>query len=237
MKANLLYEGKGKKVFMTENRRGTLVLSYKDEATAFNGKKKANFTGKGRLNNEISAHIFSRLQKQEIETHFIKKLNETEQLVHQTEIIPLEVVIRNMAAGSITKRLGMREQTVFQPPLVEFYYKNDQLGDPLINDDHARLLCHISDSEIAEIKEKALQINQQLIHIFAGIDVKLVDFKLEFGRLPDGSIILADEISPDTCRLWDRHTNKNLDKDVFRQGTGDLLEVYQEIYQRLEARS
>ncbi|WP_164670446.1 phosphoribosylaminoimidazolesuccinocarboxamide synthase [Virgibacillus doumboii] len=235
MKAALLYEGKAKRVYEAANKPGQLVLSYKNDATAFNGEKKASFTGKGRLNNEISSRIFPLLHANGVESHFIEKLNETEQLVYQTEIIPLEVVVRNLATGSITRRLGIKEKTPFNPPMIELFYKNDDLGDPLINDQHALFLSDVNEAELAEIKEKALAVNEQLKRIFDDVNVTLVDFKLEFGRLENGSIVLSDEISPDTCRLWDSATQEKLDKDVFRQGTGDLLEVYQEILTRLEA--
>lgn len=234
MERTLLYEGKAKKVYQVNDRTGEIILSYKNDATAFNGEKKSVFPGKGRLNNEISSLIFTKLREKGITSHFIKQLNKTEQLVYQTEIIPLEVVVRNVAAGSITKRLGMKERTPFNPPIVELFYKNDDLKDPLINDEHAILLTNISLNELKEIKEKALEINETLSEIFQRIGIKLVDFKVEFGRLPDGWIVLADEISPDTCRLWDVETMEKLDKDVFRQGTGDLIEVYEEILNRLE---
>ncbi|SHH86637.1 phosphoribosylaminoimidazolesuccinocarboxamide synthase [Virgibacillus chiguensis] len=234
MKGALLYEGKAKQVYEAKDATGKLILSYKNDATAFNGEKKSVFPGKGRLNNEIAAHIFSMLQDQGVKTHFIERLNETEQLVWQTEIIPLEVVVRNVAAGSITKRLGIEEKTVLEPPIVELFYKDDALGDPLINDEHALLVASITQAELQEIKTKALAINIHLQHIFQAIRIQLVDFKLEFGRLACGSIVLADEVSPDTCRLWDVATFEKLDKDVFRQGTGDLLTVYEEILNRLE---
>ncbi|WP_163970944.1 phosphoribosylaminoimidazolesuccinocarboxamide synthase [Oceanobacillus halotolerans] len=237
MKAELLYEGKAKKVYRAADEEGKLVLSYKNDATALNGKKKESFTGKGRLNNEISSLVFSYLKKKGIASHFIKKLNDKEQLVYETNIIPLEVVVRNMATGSITKRLGFTEKTPFQPPLVELFYKNDELDDPLINDDHALRLSDISQDELQVIKKDALMINTVLQEMFQTINLILVDFKLEFGRLPDGTIVLSDEISPDTCRLWDRHTQVKMDKDVFRQGIGDLLDVYEEILNRLEATS
>ncbi|MEW9676336.1 phosphoribosylaminoimidazolesuccinocarboxamide synthase [Lentibacillus sp. L22] len=236
MKAELLYEGKAKQVYRDTEAPDRLILAYKNDATAFNGKKQASFTGKGRLNNEISARIFAYLHEQGIETHFIEKQNETEQLVRQTEIIPFEVVVRNLAAGSITRRLGLEEKTSFTPPIVELFYKDDALDDPLINDQHALLLARITESELREIKEKALTINAALQELFLSINLTLVDFKLEFGRLASGCIILADEISPDTCRLWDIDTQEKMDKDVFRQGTGDLLDVYNVILQRLEDR-
>lgn len=234
MERTLLYEGKAKRVYQVNDILGEVILSYKNDATAFNGEKKSVFPGKGRLNNEISSLIFTKLREKGIKSHFIKQLNKTEQLVYQTEIIPLEVVVRNVAAGSITKRLGIKERTPFNPPIVELFYKNDDLKDPLINDEHAILLTNISLNELKEIKEKALEINETLIKIFQRIGIKLVDFKVEFGRLADGWIVLADEISPDTCRLWDVETMEKLDKDVFRQGTGDLIEVYEEILNRLE---
>lgn len=237
MKANLLYEGKAKRVYQAKGKSGQLVLAYKNDATAFNGEKKATFSGKGRLNNEISSLIFPILHGNGVKTHFIEKLSETEQLVYQTEIIPLEVVVRNKATGSIIKRLGIEEKTIFNPPLIELFYKDDGLGDPIINDQHALLLSDVTKSELDEIKEKAIEINKQLTKIFADVNVTLIDFKLEFGRLANGTIVLADEISPDTCRLWDSNTSEKLDKDVFRQGTGDLLKVYQEILQRLEEKS
>lgn len=237
MKTDLLYEGKAKRVYQAKDETGKLVLEYKNDATAFNGEKRGVFTGKGRLNNEISAYIFNVLNEQGIQTHFVERLSETEQLVHQTEIIPLEVVVRNVAAGSITRRLGLEIDTSFTPALVELFYKDDDLGDPLINDEHALFLSDVTKSELQEIKDKALEINQQLIKLFESVNLKLVDFKLEFGRLASGCIVLSDEISPDTCRLWDKTTNENLDKDVFREGTGDLLEVYQKLFDRLEART
>ncbi|UJL47242.1 phosphoribosylaminoimidazolesuccinocarboxamide synthase [Virgibacillus sp. NKC19-16] len=237
MKDALLYEGKAKQVYAAKNKPGQLVLSYKNDATAFNGEKKEVFNGKGRLNNEISSRIFPILHENGIKTHFIERLNETEQLVYQTEIIPLEVVVRNKATGSITKRLGIKEKTPFEPPLVELFYKDDDLGDPLINDEHALFLSNVTPSELKEIKATALEINKSLSTLFESINITLVDFKLEFGRMEDGRIVLADEISPDTCRLWDSNTQEKLDKDVFRQGTGDLIEVYEEILQRLEATS
>lgn len=233
MKAELLYEGKAKRVFQAADQPDKLVLSYKNDATAFNGKKKATFAGKSRLNNKISSQIFEYLREKGMESHFIKQLNENDQLVKKSDIIPLEVVVRNIAAGNITKRLGIKEKTPFFPPLVELYFKNDDLGDPLINDEHALLLTKITSTELQEIKSKALQINKLLMLLFLEVNVVLVDFKLEFGKIKD-AIVLSDEISPDTCRLWDKETGDKLDKDVFRQGTGDLIEVYEEILRRLE---
>lgn len=234
LKTELLYEGKAKKVYQACGEPGKLVLSYKDDATAMNGEKKATFVGKGRLNNEISSRIFTYLRAKGAETHFIKRLNETEQLVYRTEMIPLEVVVRNMAAGNIAKRLGIEDATAFDPPIVEFYYKNDELGDPFINDEHALFLTNVTPAELQEMKNKALKMNDLLRELFSKVEVILVDFKLEFGRNAEAQIVLSDEISPDTCRLWDKTTQDKLDKDVFRQGTGDLLKVYEDILKRLE---
>lgn len=235
MKGKLLYEGKAKQVFEAEDQPGKLVLSYKNDATAFNGEKKANFTGKGRYNNLISGRVFEFLHEKGVATHFHKCLNETEQLVDQTTIIPVEVVVRNLAAGSITRRLGIQEKTAFQPPLVELFYKDDALGDPLINDEHAILLANVTSEDLKIIKKAALTVNQHLQEFFAGIELQLVDFKLEFGRTSAGEIVLSDEVSPDTCRLWDKHTGEKMDKDVFREDLGDLVTVYDKILQRLEA--
>lgn len=235
MKGELLYEGKAKKVFVVEGDEKSLVLSYKNDATAFNGKKKASFTGKGKYNNLITAKIFDYLHSKGIATHFQKSLNETEQLVTKTTIIPVEVVVRNVAAGSITKRLGIKEKTVFSPALVELFYKDDDLGDPLINDEHARILANVDPFELEQMKEAARAINEHLLAFFETVNLQLADFKLEFGKDSDGNLLLADEISPDTCRLWDMETGKKMDKDVFREDIGDLIETYDAILQRLEA--
>lgn len=232
VKRELLYQGKAKYVYQTD-KPNQLILAYKDQVTAFNGKKKETIIGKGRFNNLISAKVFQFLHDKQIPSHFIELINDTEQLVEKTTIIPLEVVVRNLASGSIVKRLGFEEKTTFDPALVELYYKNDDLDDPIINDQHATLLTNTTEEEIELIKGLALKINQLLIPYFEQVGVKLVDFKLEFGRNQSGKIVLADEISPDTCRFWDDETNSSLDKDVFRQGTGDLLSVYQEILNRL----
>ncbi|WP_079708685.1 phosphoribosylaminoimidazolesuccinocarboxamide synthase [Paraliobacillus ryukyuensis] len=235
MKGNLLYEGKAKQVFMVTEDPDALILSYKNDATAFNGEKQAVFQGKGRYNNLISSAIFTYLQTNGIASHFKQQLNDTEQLVEKTTIIPLEVVVRNIAAGSITRRLGIPEKTAFTSPLLELYYKDDQLGDPIINDEHARLLTDATDTNLATIKQMALQVNEKLQPFFQQVGLALVDFKLEFGRNAQGEIVLADEISPDTCRLWDLTTGEKMDKDVFREDLGDLIEVYDAILQRLEA--
>jgi phosphoribosylaminoimidazole-succinocarboxamide synthase len=235
VKGKLLYEGKAKQVFQSAEDEQQLVLSYKNDATAFNGKKKASFEGKGRYNNLISAHIFEYLKEKGITSHFIKTLNETEQLVRQTSIIPLEVVVRNVAAGSITRRLGIPEKTIFQPVLTEFYYKDDSLDDPIINDAHALLLTDLNEDELTFIKQAAIEVNQHLQAFFDRVGLQLVDFKLEFGLDRNGSILLSDEISPDTCRLWDKESGSKMDKDVFREDIGNLIDVYDAILNRLEA--
>ncbi|WP_394219512.1 phosphoribosylaminoimidazolesuccinocarboxamide synthase [Halobacillus trueperi] len=234
MKGSLLYEGKAKRVYHTTDESDQLVLSYKDDATAFNGKKKDEFAGKGRLNNLITSKVFQYLHQHNITTHFIEALNETEQLVRRTNIIPLEVVVRNQAAGSITRRLGIEEKTSFTPPIIELFYKKDELNDPLINDVHAYHLTDITEQELTLIKQQALDINIELQKLFRSAGLTLVDFKLEFGRLKDGTIVLSDEISPDTCRLWDEETGEKMDKDVFRESTGDLIDTYTKILHRLE---
>ncbi|MYL50506.1 phosphoribosylaminoimidazolesuccinocarboxamide synthase [Halobacillus litoralis] len=234
MKGSLLYEGKAKRVYHTTDESDQLVLSYKDDATAFNGKKKDEFAGKGRLNNLITSKVFQYLHQHNITTHFIEALNDTEQLVSRTNIIPLEVVVRNQAAGSITRRLGIEEKTSFTPPIIELFYKKDELNDPLINDVHAYHLTDITEQELTFIKQQALDINIELQKLFRSAGLTLVDFKLEFGRLKDGTIVLSDEISPDTCRLWDEETGEKMDKDVFRESTGDLIDTYTKILHRLE---
>ncbi|WP_226584378.1 phosphoribosylaminoimidazolesuccinocarboxamide synthase [Halobacillus litoralis] len=234
MKGSLLYEGKAKRVYHTTDNSDRLILAYKDDATAFNGKKKDEFTGKGRLNNLITSKVFEYLHQQNITTHFIEALNDKEQLVNQTTIIPLEVVVRNKAAGSITRRLGIQEKTSFIPPIIELFYKKDELDDPLINDIHAYYLTDITEQELTFIKQQALAINEHLKNLFRSAGLELIDFKLEFGRLPDGTIVLSDEISPDTCRLWDIETGKKMDKDVFREDIGSLIDTYEMILQRLE---
>lgn len=228
----LVYEGKAKRLYETED-PDVLRVEYKDSATAFNGVKKAEIEGKGKLNNEISSLIFKRLADKGVKSHFIRKISEREQLVRRVEIIPLEVVVRNVVAGSLAKRLGLEEGTPAGQPVVEFYYKKDELSDPLITEDHVRLLGIASSEDLQFLRKQALVVNESLTALFAEIGVRLVDFKLEFGRGRDGAILLADEISPDTCRLWDRATNEKLDKDVFRRDLGSLTEVYQEILNRL----
>ncbi|MGG4507960.1 phosphoribosylaminoimidazolesuccinocarboxamide synthase [Heyndrickxia sporothermodurans] len=231
-KLGLLYEGKAKRIFGTE-RDGVLLVEYKDSATAFNGEKKSEITGKGQLNNEISSLLFASLKESGIDSHFIEKISAYEQLVQQVSIIPLEVVTRNIVAGSLSKRLGIEEGTLLKHPIVEFYYKNDELGDPLITEDHVEVLEIASPQELTLLKQKAIKINEVLSNLFSKLGIHLVDFKLEFGKDSNGEILLADEISPDTCRLWDKKTNQKLDKDVFRRDLGDLTTVYQEILNRL----
>ena len=231
-KGTLLYEGKAKQIFATQD-EDVVWIQYKNSATAFNGEKKADIDGKGVLNNKISSLLFSKLAEKGIQSHFIKQISEDEQLVKRVNIIPLEVVVRNVIAGSLSKRLGKEEGTPLQKPIIEFYYKDDDLGDPLITDDHIDFLEIASREERAEIRAMALDVNEVLQGIFKEAGVTLVDFKLEFGKDRDGAILLGDEISPDTCRLWDAETNQKLDKDVFRRDIGSLTEVYSIILERL----
>lgn len=230
-KLQMLYEGKAKKVYKT-NKEGVYIVSYKDDATAFNGEKKGIIVDKGIVNNQMSAILFKLLGEMGIENHFIQLLNEREMLVKAVTIRPLEVIIRNVAAGSMTKRLGIEEGKVLNKPVLEFCYKNDALGDPLINEDHVLALELATEGEIAEIKEKSLRINEILQQYFTTKNLLLIDFKLEFG-LFEGRVILADEISPDTCRLWDSNTMEKLDKDRFRRDLGAVEEAYQEVLKRL----
>jgi len=231
-KRALLYEGKAKRVYGTSD-NNIVWLEYKDSATAFNGEKKATITGKGRLNNEITSLLFQKLKDLGIPSHFVERLSETEQLVKKVDIIPLEVVVRNLAAGSFSKRLGIEEGLPLSKPLVEFYYKDDSLGDPLITDDHIEELKLASKEEVEFLKEKALEVDEVLSKFFSELGIVLVDFKLEFGKDKEGNILLADEISPDTCRLWDKETKEKLDKDVFRRNLGNLTEAYENILARL----
>lgn len=226
-----LYEGKAKKVFATDN-PDVLIVDYKDDATAFNGEKKGTIVGKGAINNRMTNYLFQQLEKEGVPTHFIEEISDRETAVKKVTIVPLEVIIRNVAAGSFSKRLGVEEGTVFAEPTIEFSYKNDALGDPLINDYFARVLDLATWEELEIIKKYAFRINEVLTEYFLKADLCLVDFKIEFGRYHD-SIILADEISPDTCRLWDIHTNEKLDKDRFRRDLGNVEEAYQEVMKRL----
>lgn len=230
-KLEQLYEGKAKKVFKTDD-EDYLIVSYKDDATAFNGLKKGTIMGKGVINNLMSNQLFQYLAENGIETHYVKTLNDRETVVKAVEIVPLEVIVRNVAAGSFSKRLGVEEGVVFEQPTVEFSYKNDDLGDPLINDSFAIALKLATQDEIDKIKSMALKVNELLKAYFLENNIKLIDFKLEFGRF-HGDIILADEISPDTCRLWDKETNTKLDKDRFRRDMGDVEGAYLEVRNRL----
>ena len=227
-----LYEGKAKKVYATENPE-LLIVSYKDDATAFNGLKKGTIPGKGVINNRMSNLLMQRLEKAGIPTHFVRQLSDRETLVKRVSIVPLEVIIRNIAAGSFSKRYGVDEGFVFETPTIEFSYKNDELGDPLLNEYHAIAMKLATREEIDTIKRYAFGVNEQLKAFWAECGVTLVDFKLEFGRLTDGSIVLADEISPDTCRLWDSKTHEKLDKDRFRRDLGGVENAYAEVMKRL----
>lgn len=230
---SLLYEGKAKRIFSTAQ-SDVLRIEYKDEVTAGNGAKKDFIEGKGRLNNQITSRIFSLIQDRDINSHFIEQLSETEQLVKSVDIIPLEVVVRNIAAGSITKRLGFDKGHKFESPLVEFFYKNDDLNDPLITEDHIQLLNIASKDEIEKLKDAAITINSVLLELMDDMDLRLVDFKIEFGRSTNGQILLADEISPDTCRIWDKYSDTNFDKDVYREDTGSIINTYQTFLNKLE---
>ena len=229
----MLYEGKAKQVFKTDD-ENVIVMHFKDDATAFNGIKKAQIVNKGVLNNKITTIIYDRLKKAGIPTHHIKTLNDRDQLCKKVAIIPLEVIVRNIIAGSMAKRLGIEEGTVPTNVIHEICYKNDNLGDPLINDDHAVALGVCTYDELKTVYELTDKVNQELKKIFKEIGIKLVDFKIEFGKTADGEIVLADEISPDCARLWDEKTNKKLDKDRFRRDLGNVIEAYEEIYARLQ---
>ena len=231
-KKEQLYEGKAKKVFATDAPE-LLIVSYKDDATAFNGLKKGIIAGKGAINNRMSNLLMQRLEKAGIPTHFVEELNDRETLVKKVSIVPLEVIIRNIAAGSFSVRYGVEEGFVFETPTIEFSYKNDELGDPLMDEYHAVAMKLATKEEIETIREYAFGVNEQLKAFWEECGVTLVDFKLEFGRLPDGTIVLADEISPDTCRLWDSETGEKLDKDRFRRDLGGVEDAYAEVMKRL----
>lgn len=228
----LLYEGKAKQLFECENNE-EIYIHYKNSATAFNGEKKEEFDNKGVLNNSITSFIFEYLSKNGIENHFIRKLNDTDQICKHVNIIPLEVIIRNIVAGSMAKKYGVEEGRVLAKPVFELSYKNDDLGDPLLNEDHAVALEIVTEEELKHIKEQALKINKLLKELFLKANLILVDFKIEFGKTADGKIILSDEISPDTCRLWDKDTMQKLDKDRFRRNLGSVMEAYEEVLRRL----
>ncbi len=232
-KREQLYEGKAKKVFLTDDPE-KLIVSYKDDATAFNGLKKGTITGKGVINNKMSNLLMAKLEKEAgVPTHFVEELSDRETVVKKVSIVPLEVIIRNIAAGSFSKNYGVEEGVVFDNPTIEFSYKNDDLGDPLINDYHALALKLATPEEIETIKKYAFAVNDYMKAYWKERGVILVDFKLEFGRLSDGTIVLADEISPDTCRFWDAETKEKLDKDRFRRDLGGVEDAYAEIMGRL----
>jgi phosphoribosylaminoimidazole-succinocarboxamide synthase len=228
----MLYEGKAKKVFATDDPQ-VYMVQYKDSATAFDGKKKGTIEGKGVVNNRMSNLLFKMLETKGIPTHYIEELNDRETLVKKVQIVPLEVIIRNITAGSFSKRFGVEEGRELLNPTLEFCYKDDALGDPMINEYHITALGLANKEELATITDMVFKINAALKEAFLGMGIKLVDFKVEFGRLDDGTIILADEISPDTCRLWDAETNEKLDKDRFRRDLGGVEEAYQEVFKRL----
>lgn len=230
-KKELLYEGKAKKVYTTEN-PDVLIVDYKDDATAFNGVKKGTIVGKGVVNNRMTNHIFRMLEEKGIPTHYIEELSDRETAVKKVEIVPLEVIVRNVAAGSFSQKLGIEEGFKLLSPTLEFSYKNDELGDPMINDYYAVAIGAATREEINKITELVFKINEILVDYFKSIKVDLIDFKVEFGRYK-GQIILADEISPDTCRFWDSETHEKLDKDRFRRDLGHVEEAYEEIYRRI----
>ena len=231
-KKEQLYEGKAKKVYATDE-EGYVIVSYKDDATALDGQKRGTIVGKGAINNRMTNFLMQLLSKNGVSTHFVKELSERETVVRKVQIVPLEVIIRNISAGSFAKRYGVEEGIVFGEPTIEFSYKNDELHDPLINSYHALALKLATKEEIERIKSLAFTVNRVLKEYFLSLGVKLVDFKLEFGRLADGTIVLADEISPDTCRFWDANTNEKLDKDRFRRDMGGVEEAYKEMMKRV----
>ena len=231
-KMEQLYEGKAKKVFATDD-PNYVIVSYKDDATAFDGTKRGTIMGKGAVNNRMSNFLMKKLSDAGVPTHFVEELSDRETVVKKVRIVPLEVIIRNVSAGSFAKRYGVEEGIVFDEPTFEFSYKNDDLHDPLLNTSHALALKLATKEEIATIRAMALKVNDILKAFFADCGVRLIDFKLEFGRLPDGTIVLADEISPDTCRFWDAKTNEKLDKDRFRRDLGNVEEAYQEMMRRV----
>ena len=231
-KLEQLYEGKAKKVFATSD-PNVVIVSYKDDATAFNGLKKGTITGKGAINNRMTNFLMQQLEKQGVPTHFVEELSERETVVKKVSIVPLEVIVRNISAGSFAKRYGVEEGIVFDEPTFEFSYKNDDLGDPLLNTSHALALKLATKEEIALIRKYTMMVNDLLKGFMKEIGIDLVDFKLEFGKTSDGTIVLADEISPDTCRLWDEKTHEKLDKDRFRRDLGGAEEAYEEVMRRL----
>lgn len=231
-KTNQLYEGKAKKVYATDDER-YVIVSYKDDATALDGLKKGTITGKGAINNRMSNFLMKKLEQEGVPTHFVEELSDRETVVKKVSIVPLEVIIRNVSAGSFSKKYGVEEGIIFERPTIEFSYKNDDLHDPLLNTYHAIALKLATPDEIKKIEDMAFKVNDVLKDYFKKLNIRLVDFKLEFGRLPDGTIVLADEISPDTCRLWDFDTNEKLDKDRFRRDLGGVEDAYNEVMRRL----
>lgn len=235
-KLSMLYEGKAKRVYETDI-KGVYIVSYKDDATAFNGKKRGSISGKGAVNNQITNHLMQLLAKEGIPTHFVQQLSETETAVKAVRIIPLEVIVRSIAAGSLSQRLGLEEGTRLASTVLEFCYKRDDLGDPLVNSSHIKALGLATEAELELIKRYSLAVNDILSDYLAKVGIALIDFKLEFGVTEDGMLVLADEISPDTCRFWDVKTGRKLDKDRFRRDLGDVEEAYHEVMQRLLGRS
>lgn len=231
-KTEQLYEGKAKKVYATNNPE-LVIVDYKDDATAFNGEKKGTISGKGAINNRMTNYMFKMLEKEGVPTHLVEEISDRETIVKKVSIVPLEVIIRNVAAGSFSKRMGVEEGTKLLTPILEFSYKNDDLGDPFINDYYALALGLATKEEIDTIAKYAFKVNEFMVKFFKELNIDLIDFKIEFGRTSDGTIILADEISPDTCRFWDSTTHEKLDKDRFRRDMGGVEEAYQEIMKRL----
>lgn len=231
-KTELMYEGKAKKVFATDN-DGLVIVSYKDDATAFNGLKKGTILGKGAINNRVTNHLMKMLSEKGIPTHFVEEINDRETVVKKVSIIPLEVIVRNIAAGSLSKRLGLDEGVKLSRPVLEFCYKDDALGDPMVNRYHILAMNYCTEQELDLISEYSLKINRILGDYLKDCNIELIDFKLEFGKTADGEVVLADEISPDTCRFWDTVTGEKLDKDRFRRDLGGVEDAYQEILKRL----
>ncbi len=232
VKMEQLYEGKAKKVYAT-NDPNLVIVDYKDDATAFNGEKKGTISGKGSINNRMTNFMFGMLEKEGVPTHLVEEISDRETIVKKVSIVPLEVIIRNVAAGSFSKRMGVEEGTKLLTPILEFSYKNDDLGDPFINDYYALALGLATKEEIDTIAKYAFKVNEFMVNFFKKLNIDLIDFKIEFGKTSDGTIILADEISPDTCRFWDSTTHEKLDKDRFRRDMGGVEEAYQEIMKRL----
>ena len=231
----MMYEGKAKRLYATDD-PNLAIIEYKDSFTAFNGEKRAEMSGKGRLNNRISAEIFEYLKENDVPLHFVRRIDDLRQVATRVKILPLEVVVRNITTGSIVKRLGIEEGKKLPRPLLEFYYKDDALGDPIVTEDHALLFGWATEDDLFEIKKITLRVNDLLTNLFAPLGIVLVDFKLEFGKDSSGRLLLADEISPDTCRFWDSSTGDRLDKDRFRKDLGNVLGAYEEIWRRLSGR-